>query len=496
VRSLLWLAAGSTLLWGLESPATANRTADSNVEQSDASSTPDDFGTLFRDAMGPKPGQVVGRIDRLLNDPHYRDMSALLMALRGAALLSDGRIEDAEASFDKSHEIDPSLDVGDRMRFIVGLYKDAPAQSSIALDHMIARAPDAAREIERDLLFSYLRENKVTPKAHLDDQRIALAELGYGGNQGDDLARAAARLLLERGEKSRAEAVIEAIDSPEVIQQMLTSRTYEALWPDIERRANGSLNGIASEQLRQARVDFDADPKDMRKRAALISALASLHQFDEANRIGAEVGRTPAELAQLDEEGAWVIDAQAEALHLARKLTEADDRLASLNAAAKDQPYIVNMVINRLEHLVRDGNFAAADPLIAQATAVARDQGSPYARQLVRRLAICTSVGLGRLQSIESLTNELIQHEADARTATVEGLLCAGKDEQAAKVALTMLADPDDRDDALNGLERSPTELSDPSIWIGYWERLRSRPEVDRAFNSAGRDLPPQYIIH
>jgi hypothetical protein len=153
----------------------------------------------------------------------------------------------------------------------------------------------------------------------------------------------------------------------------------------------------------------------------------------------------------------------------------------------------VNMKINRLELLVLDGKFERALPLIDPTSKV---EGSPYADQLVRRLRYCTLSRLGRTNDATKFLPEMLAHASDAPGATIDGLLCAGQVDQAERVALTALKNPDEQrrlsfeSDFVRQLQRAPLTADDPSVWQTRWQELRARPAIAAEFDRLGRDLP------
>ena len=423
------------------------------------------------------------------------DAEGLIVGLRGNVLLSAGRREDAVKAFDLSAKLTKEQGFTNYLRFLVSIDKKAWADASGALDRLVAGYPDVVRDIDPQSVYYYLADNKVTPKAHLDDQRISLAEIGYGGADGVHLTLNAISALMRRGEIPRANELARFVTDVRRLQEALIDRQYEQLWPVFERNAGKHSTLAAASHIRRTRLAVDEKPEDRSKLRALVSALSTAGQHEEALATGAKVGATPSELAALDEDLAWVVNEHALALHRAGKKAEAEKRYSELIATNSSKPWIVSMVINRLELLVQDGNNQAADGLLTNADAVAAKFGNPYANQLVRRLKLCNAVALGRKDALSKLAADLRSHAADSEAATVEGLLCIDDLDGAEKITLKLLRDPETVGSVLASLQKTSLSRDDPSLWTVNWAKLRLRPAVAEAFAKAGRDLPDQYYV-
>jgi hypothetical protein len=164
------------------------------------------------------------------------------------------------------------------------------------------------------------------------------------------------------------------------------------------------------------------------------------------------------------------------------------------DAPMKEGRWRVSMIINRLELLVSDGKFDKALPLLDATERSATNDGSDYARQLVRRLKFCTLSRSGRAADAEKIRPDMLAHAQDAPGPTIDGLLCAGDIETAQKVALEALQKEQFQSDFVRQLQARPLTNHDPSIWQGKWQELRQRPAIAEAFNRLGRDMPEQFL--
>jgi tetratricopeptide (TPR) repeat protein len=235
----------------------------------------------------------------------------------------------------------------------------------------------------------------------------------------------------------------------------------------------------------QEHLENSDDPE---KLAELISAYRYAGRHADAIALRDKLPRTSAELAKADEQTGWAINNLALALHEAGRADEADRLFASLNEAVPPNHWRVNMFINRVEFLVQDGRFSDALPLIGLAE---KEQKSPYAEQLLRRLRYCALMRLDRKSEAAALRAELLSRAKDAKGPTIDGLVCTGELDEAEKLALQHIEDESFQEDFVRSLQRVPLTSDDPSVW-GGWASLRQRPAISAAFEKLGRDLPQE----
>lgn len=438
------------------------------------------------------PAKAIKRIDKLLPDQEAR-IRLLLLAVRGSANLNLGKAAEAAKDFDAAHAIDTTSEFPGLMRFASGLDNGNGDFAADGLDQMIAVAPDAVRELEAKLIYAYLREFK---GARADDQMIELARIGYGGLDNSEMIEAAVGILLDRGNIDDARDLLTHLHDVSVARSMLVNRRYEPLWAVLEARAGDRFVTIGKESLDAAQSANAAEPENLRNRAYLIAAYASLGRYGEADEAGRSIGATAEAMKALDEDGGWAVNAHAMALFAAGRKTEADARFAALNLAQAETGWIISMLINRVELLARARNFEAADKALAIVEHDVQTKGNNYAKQLVRRIRLCTLHGLGRSQEVATLLPDFRAHADDAKGASVEGYMCLGETAAAKELVLELLADRDWASSTILDLQRNAVIRADPSAWSEYWTALRGDADIEAAFQKYGRDLPERFRIH
>ncbi len=455
----------------------------------------EDLGqALLSGVLAARPQATVDRITGMLALARDTGERASLLTLRGAGLIGLGKIDAANRDFSEARRLaTPDIKV-DYLYFFAAISHDRADQASIALDRLLAGPLENLMSVNPEYMHYYLATKKV-PKAKLDDQRIGLAKASFGGPDFAFMRLAAVRILMARGRTAEAASLVPTINRVSMVQQALIDRRLEPLWPEFERFAGPKMAALANRVVASAEADFAVDPADFDRRRRLMEAYSAANRNADAIARGTEVGVTPDALAALDEPGGWVVNQHAMSLFREGKRAEADRRFADLIAANSAKPWIVNMTINRLELLTQVGNYTAADALVAYTEANGRSFASPYAKQLIRRMKMCTAVSLKQMAQVPALLAEVQAHAKDAQTATVEGLICAGDVAGAEKLALEGLADEDSRTSIVSQMQKKPLDPDDPSLWSDDWSALRDRPAVEAAFQKAGRDLPDLYRV-
>lgn len=432
------------------------------------------------------------RLDKLATNPAEHGGAALL---RGTALYVLGRVAEGDAAFDAAERLLPDEPHIAEVRFSLTCAIGDLPRATAALDHLLSAFPDVARGESTDLIFRFLHALRQTGKADEADRlTVALARIGYGGDDvatRDEMAKSAATIALKAGDSDTARTLATRVTAPGTLIALLTDRRFEALWDPIAAQAGPHLERARALAVADAERNFAATPT-MAARRALIAIDRQTRRYAQADRLGAEVGADAASLAALDEVGGWVVNDHALTLHSLGRRDGAEARFAALLALPiAERPWLISMLINRLELLVRDKRYAEALPHLDAADRAAASYGSGYARQLLRRLRVCTLAGLGRKAEAEAALTDTLSHAADAPGPTIDALLCTGRDDEAATRLAALLADDEHREDAIDAVQPPDTRVEeDPSLWTEGYTRIASRPVVAAALAKVGRVLP------
>jgi len=466
------------------------------VEQAESANPNDEIDRLFDQyndqIFALQFDKALTTAKQIKPDPENRDGTAIVFAMRASALLGLKRDKEAAKLIAEADRLAPQEPFVSQTLFIGGLLTDRTDVAADALDRLIARAPDQVHGIDRKTLSYFLRNEPKGQEVRNEDRRIALARLGYGGDAdyGDYFTASAVEILVKRGDVAGASELLAYVDEPQIIENWLIQKRYAALWPKLEALAGPHLQKVRAASVGVAERAYAKAPDDHEKLQLLANALRHAGRLDEAIALKSKLPASSEAMFLADEQIGWAVNNVALAMHEAGRPDDADQLFALLNDARlkdEDGSWRVSMKINRLELLVSDGKFERALPLVEPTAQV---PGSPYAKQLVRRLRYCTMSGLGRKEEAAKLLPDLLKYAEDALGPTIDGLICAGQMDEAERLALASLTKDTFHESFVRQLQASPLTSDDPSIWTKGWLELRRRPAIAAEFNRLGRDMP------
>lgn len=424
-----------------------------------------------------------------------RDAKAQGLAFRATALLGLERKGEAEKLFAEADQLSPTNPFISRMQFLVSMATNNLDFARVALDRMIARFPDVVRELDMQTMQWLLREDREAKTKEADDRLIALARLGYGAEttQGDYLAYMALKALLKRGDVADAQDLLQFVNDPDVFESLLIEKRFSPLWPQVEAKVGPHFVNVRDATVKRAQKRFDRDPADTEALSQLAFSLAAAQRYDEVIALQAKLPKTAEAISKIDEDTGWVFDTVASSLFESGRTDEADQLYASLNEnPALPDDWLVNMKINRLHILVSDGKFEKALSLLE---ITEKAPGSPYAKQLVRRMRYCILSNVGKADEAAKILPEVIEHSKDSYDSTIQALICAGQLDQAEKMALTALSDDDFQSSFVSEMQPVPLRPERRSIWSDGWNQLRKRPALIKEFERLGRPMPEQFLF-
>lgn len=461
------------------------------------------FQSYYRDLYAQKFDDALADIKDLSPDASNLHGQAILDAMRAAALLGLKRESQAERLIAEIDKFSPTDPTGRSILFEGSLLSDHFDIAADSIDMLIARFPDAARELDWNLVRYLLAHEPKGQEKRNEDRRVALARIGYGGDSGVGHWRAAdaVAILAKRADTAAAGEILQYVKEPEAFENMLVQKRYSALWPMLEKVGGAHLANIRAESLAGAERAYLAAPDDMEKLQAYADALRHSGRSADAIALKSKLPPTPGDMAVVDEKTGWVVNSIAYAFNHAGRIDEGDQLMAMLNDPPRtDASWRVSMIINRLEMLVSAGRFEKAATLLEATERSAANDGNLYSRQLVRRLRYCTLTSLGRKDEARKGLPEMLKYAEDALQPTVEGLLCAGDTDQAEQLVLKALNSPDAakreqfEEKLVRALQPVPLTDDDPSVWADSWKALRERPAIAAAYEKLGRDLPAQSL--
>lgn len=450
------------------------------------------------DSLAARDGKaVIEKADRLIEIGNVSEYGALVHTLRAGGLLLVGQESLALKTFDRSYQMAPDLPKLAQLTIAIGLDNKNATVAVKGMDRILNEHPLALPTVEPQQIWSFLNlvREKRGEKAE-GDYLLRFVGLGVGDRYPDfrdGLARAATLALLKRGEMDAARKRAATITHADVLEMLLTDRRMAPLWPDVEARVGPHMAAATEVAVRQAEAAYAEDENVVRARLNLMGAYIAAGRLADADRIGAEFAASPETMRAIDEDGGWTIDRHASVLRGMKRRAEADARYAAMRVQPVEAAtWLINMIINRAETVVRDGDYAKGAPLVEEGARLADAYGNPYARQLLRRLKVCIAAGAG--QSLDPVLAPFREHEADAAMASAEGYLCAGRREDAVRLVLAELTNPDTVTSAIAALQpEAAVREPDPSVWRKGLNGLLADTRVASAFDKVGRVLPVSY---
>lgn len=490
------LACGGPLVTGLAAAA------QTGSPKASAEAGFESFFAAYNDLLHKERFDAILEMTRQQRVPSSNHFGRSIIAvMQASAMIGLGREAEALKLVAEARRLQPTSPEPDRIFFVSALVMDRMDVAAEPLDRLIARFPDVVRELEWDYVRVFLRNEPEGADRKNEDRRIALAQMGFGGDtiRGNYMAENGVTLLMKRGDAEGARDLLPYVRQIDSVENMLIQKRYAALWPDLEQLAGPNLRRIADASVASATKRYREEPGDTERLKDLAGALRDAGRYSEAIALLDKLPKTPAEMGRADEDMAWAVNYVALALHRLGREDEADRLFAALNDAPAPEgakASRISMKINRLGLLVDDGRFDRAAQLLNFTEEAAKTGANDYGRQVVRRLKYCTMIGLGRTKEAEVVRAELIAHSDHAPGVTLEGLLCAGDLEAAEKLALATLPKKDWFPEYfVRELQSKPLESSDPSIWRARWRELRARPAIAREFERLGRDLPQSLAL-
>lgn len=304
----------------------------------------------------------------------------------------------------------------------------------------------------------------------------------------DSLAQGAIEALLTRKEVDEAGALLDRITMPELLMSMAMERHYEPLWPAIEARM-GPHGATAIDRFAASRLDsFTRNPNDERAIRDAIRSYILLGRYPEAAKIAEQVAIAEG----MSEEAVTSIRYHAQVLAAQSRRRQAAERMRGF--AVLDlvkTPAAVSGLVGYAELLDEDGQAEAA--LTAARGALARSGNaiSPWGAGWLRRTEVCALGALRRNDEANRLSATLIAKASDNEAAAVEGLLCIGRGDEAAKIAIATLATAEGAASIADQFQPEAALWAPAASRLrALWEPFRGRPDVRAAFDKAARILP------
>ncbi len=466
-----------------------------------APAPPSDFSGVYEQIRKGEYEAALASLDAVLAANPLPVDAAQAHAISGYSMIALGRAGEALGAFDRSMRADALQPFALRNAIGAAIRFDTPEPALLVIAETAKDNPDLLRGLDRDLYTRLIAKVRgLRGQAAVNDALIPFAAVGYGDGDfvfRDRVRQGALLALLGLGRPDDARKLASTITSRRTLVEMLTERRYESLWPLLATRVGPGMASTSAEAVSESLALLRASPADPNTLKSAVTALYRAGRLEDAAARAARFAGTPEAARSVNADGAQLIDEHAEILDTLGRTDDADARLASITArGAAGKAWLVAPMVHRAEMLVRRERWAAALVQVTRLKQLLGERGSPFAKQLVRRLEICTLHGLARDEDAAALLPALIEAAADARVQTIGALICLDHDDEAEAVARAALADGDETTEIIAAFQpaqadwayASPTERA-------RLARLLERPAVRAAFDQVGRILPDGFWI-
>jgi hypothetical protein len=297
--------------------------------------------------------------------------------------------------------------------------------------------------------------------------------------------------LIKRDRVDDARAMVETVLNPVILVRLGIDRRFAALWPTIEARLGPGADIADAAFVGAAKARFDMTPASLVARLGYAEALNVASREPEAMAI-ADVAKTPAELAALQDREIWLVNLHAALLGDAGRIDEALARLAAINATP------VNGRNSIVATMINEALFAASvkrPDATLQAVERAEQRVGPneFGKLFLASARACAFQQLGRKSDAVVAAAPLIASPKGNPDAYLSAMICLGRMDEAAAAVIARLADPELRTEMIFELQpfliNDATKLRDADQRAGL-RALKARPDVKAAYLKAGRDLP------
>ncbi|PXA83690.1 hypothetical protein DMC47_42705 [Nostoc sp. 3335mG] len=296
--------------------------------------------------------------------------------------------------------------------------------------------------------------------------------------------------LLDTHANDDARQMLTRIHRPALLWEMAVEHRYAPLWPEIEARL-GPAGGKAIDRYARTALDaYAAAPQDPQAEVDAAQAFLALGHFEDVSSIAGTAAVAP----HMADKQVDLVLTDAEALAAAGEPDKALDRLRPFTRIDfRASPQAAGALIPLAEMLDQAGRY---DEELAVATQGAGETAylSPFGLAWLQRNRVCALAGLGRTADAKAAGDALKASSRDNPAAAIEGLLCAGREDEAAAIAVSTLATAEGADALADQFQPDGALLPhSPSRLRALWAHLLTRADVKAAFDRVARIMPKPY---
>ena len=369
--------------------------------------------------------------------------------------------------------------------------REATAEYLGALEAIIDADPALLDDWEpRD--FSWILDkvrNDPAQESALLDRLHTVPWTSRGARDADqnDWAVLRARRFVEAGEVAKARVLLDKVTRTDSLLAVAQDLRFERLWPQMQADGRFDWIKLVEAELADDQARMKAEPNTLEPAAEAIANLRALSRYDEALALGEAYAarlRQGDTFTDAERYRAWLLNALAYAAFDVGRFEDADKLM--VEAIGQDK---VSQSINRAEMLDLAGRPALALQALEN---VAADDTSKYGLMWVDAARVCAKAQLGDKAAAEALLPSMRTRWKDNAKALNRALMCLDARDEVAALYVRRLADPAEREGALQSFRDSrPSPVISP-IQAQLRDRrlaIQARPEVQAALSQWGRPL-------
>ncbi len=378
-----------------------------------------------------------------------------------------------------------------RLRFLA---LDTLKRNGEALDDLLALAHGYPTELKR------VTFNRITAAIrYLDSQNRnvdaldllgALKRADYRGEDplqlGDGLNNAMVEQLVLANKIDEAAPYVSELTSYENLLKLKVDKRFAALWSNQSASSLLHPQDFAARELAAAQKAAAKYPKSLKALRHLVRSLQLNGRYAEAENLGqtalgnlSAYDKDPESEASLRNAVAYVLEAQG-------RFEEATALLFPLlQMSIKDNNYLVNQAINLGAMLYGQGRFQEAVDTAQKAHGLS----SPYGEMWIQSVSVCAMSRMGQTKDAEATLDNMLKTPEVNYRASLEALVCLGRDGEAAAMVIKMLEGEDSRPQILPELQDCPENPKRPAFARELRAaviKIRERADVRKALDSAG----------
>jgi tetratricopeptide (TPR) repeat protein len=455
-------------------------------------------GKLVQSAILARQGQLgaaAAMLDSIVNSDGFMLLPEperyLALTLDGTIALENGRYDAAHGLLVQASHYDEADDAvwSARLRaaFVLYNYRDA----ALCVATLSRRWPGSMESVRSNAIYAIQRElAKHGNDAESLDMLQALFDLKWTDEDGEPsgLWRELARLLIDKGDLSRAKAVATRIRSARVALSMRVDKRFDPITQAAPQAFD--VDRLMTAEIAEAQTRMKATPGLLEPRVHLINLLLSTREYGRALALADEAiekvqGSQDAKpYLDFDEQYIWLLNARSDVLEGLGRWDEAAVQLARATRRPENGELNVSQAINLASLYDSLGRPDKALDAVAEVGPL-----SDFGRMQLEGVKLRAFLQNGDAAAAAKSVAYLREHRIDAIATWQNALLAQGDIDAAADVMVERLDNPRWRSDALVAAqEYADVPMTPVKQKIdALRQAMLKRPKVQAALAKVGR---------